>query len=33
MVVKALSRKDTDQNSLMQAVKTHVQAAQKGDSK
>lgn len=33
MVVKALNRKDTDQNSLMQAVKTHVQAAQKGDSK
>lgn len=26
MVVKALNRKDTDQNSLMQAVKTHIQA-------
>lgn len=28
MVVKALSRKDTDQNSLMQAVKTRIRAAQ-----
>lgn len=33
MVVKALNRKDTDQNSLMQAVKTHIKAAQRGDSK
>lgn len=33
MVVKALNRKDTDQNSLMQAVKTHIQAAKKGDNK
>ena len=28
MVVKALCRKDTDQNSLMQAVKTRIRAAQ-----
>ena len=33
MVVKALNRKDTDPTSLMQAVKTHIQAAQNGDSK
>ena len=33
MVVKALNRKDRSQNALMQAVKTHIQAAQKGDSK
>lgn len=33
MVVKALNRKDSSQNALMQAVKTHIQAAQKGDSK
>ena len=33
MVVKALNRKDTDQNGLMQAVKTHIKAAQRGDSK
>ena len=32
MVVKALNRKDTDQNSLMQAVKTHIKAAQRGDN-
>ena len=33
MVVQALNRKDSSQNALMQAVKTHIQAAQKGDSK
>lgn len=32
MVVKALNRKDRSQNALMQAVKTHIQAAQRGDS-
>lgn len=32
MVVKALNRKDSSQNALMQAVKTHIQAAQRGDS-
>jgi len=32
MVVKALSRKDTDQNSLMQAVKTRIRAAQEDNT-
>lgn len=33
LVAKALTRKDTDQNALMQAVKTRIREVQRGDNK